>query len=138
MIHYNDLIGKKVFRSFDSKTFVCCSLSINPIDHQISLVLVDFNHFTEDMLNPMELSDLGAFAQLILWDNFLDNYRFSQYRDFSSSESDINHNVLAINWQLIKNNFTQFLVPLLPEQYQKNTPKSHPWRLGVSCLYFFT
>ena len=126
MITHNELIGKKVYRLFDKKTFVCCSLSINPIDHQISLVLVDFNHFTEEMLNPKELTDLGAFAQLILWDNFLDNYKFSQYRDFSSSEIDINHNVLALNWQLIKKNFTEFLVPLLPEKYKKNTPSDHP------------
>ena len=74
----------------------------------------------------MELSVLGGYAHLVLWDHFIENYKFSQYKDFSSSKLEFSHNVLAVNWQLIKRNFTDFLVPLIPEENKKNTGKDHP------------
>ena len=126
MIHHNDLIGKKVYRAFDQKTFVCCTLSINNKNYEISIVLVDLDNFEKYMLNPMELSVLGGYAHLVLWDHFIENYKFSQYKDFSSSKLEFSHNVLAVNWQLIKRNFTDFLVPLIPEENKKNTGKDHP------------
>jgi len=126
MIDHNDLIGKKVYRAFDKKIFVCCTLSINPKNYEISIVLVDLDNFEKYMLNPMELSVLGGYAHLVLWDHFIENYKFSQYKDFSSSKLEFSHNVLAVNWQLIKRNFTDFLVPLIPEENKKNTGKDHP------------
>ena len=126
MIHHNDLIGKKVYRSFDSKTFVCCSLSLNPYSHKLSLVLVDHKKFKKDMLNCFELDELRDLPLMIEWDAFMDNYKFSEYKDYSKSELDLNHTVLQINWQKIKKHFLELLVPLIPEKYQKNTPKDHP------------
>ena len=61
VIHHNDLIGKKVYRSFDSKTFVCCSLSLNPYNHKLSLVLVDHKKFKRDTLKNIPL---GRFAEM--------------------------------------------------------------------------
>ena len=126
MIHHNDLIGKKVYRSFDSKTFVCCSLSLNPYSHKLSLVLVDHKKFKKDMLNCFELEELRDLPLMIEWDSFMENYKFSEYKDYSKSELDLNHTVLQINWQKIKKHFLELLVPLIPEKYQKNTPKDHP------------
>ena len=126
MIHHNDLIGKKVYRSFDSKTFVCCSLSLNPFNHKLSLVLVDHEKFKKDMLNCFELHELRDLPLMIEWDSFMENYKFSEYRDYSKSELDLNHTVLQINWQKIKKHFLELLVPLIPEKFQKNTPKDHP------------
>jgi len=126
MIDHNDLIGKKVYRAFDKKTFVCCSLSLNPHSHQLNLILVDLKNFEKRMLNCFELAELGSFAHVIEWDAFMENYTFSSYKDYSQSEIHIGHNVLEINWQLIKKNFIKFLVPLIPKEYQKNTGKDHP------------
>ena len=126
MIHHNDLIGKKVYRSFDSKTFVCCSLSRTPYTHRLSLVLVDHEKFKKDMLICFELEELRDLPLMIEWDSFMDNYKFSEYKDYSKSDIDLNHTVLQINWQKIKKHFLELLVPLIPEKYQKNTPKDHP------------
>ena len=126
MIHHNDLIGKKVYRSFDSKTFVCCSLSLNPYSHKLSLVLVDHKKFKKDMLNCFELDELRDLPLMIEWDSFMENYKFSEYKDYTKSDLDLNHTVLQINWQKIKKHFLELLVPLIPEKYQKNTPKDHP------------
>ena len=126
MIHHNDLIGKKVHRLFDSKTFVCCSLSLNPYNHRLSLVLVDIEKFKKEMLNCFELGELRDLPLMIEGDAFMENYKFSEYKDFSETELDLNHTVLQINWQKIKKHFLEILVPLVPEKYQKNTPKDHP------------
>ena len=65
MIHHNDLIGKKVHRLFDSKTFVCCSLALNPYNHRLSLVLVDIEKFKKEMLNCFELGELRDLPLMI-------------------------------------------------------------------------
>ena len=126
MIHHNDLIGKKVHRLFDSKTFVCCSLSLNPYNHRLSLVLVDIEKFKKEMLNCFELGELRDLPFMIEWDAFMENYKFSEYKYFSETELDLNHTVLQINWQKIKKHFLEILVPLIPDKYQKNTPIDHP------------
>ena len=78
------------------------------------------------MLNCFELEELRDLPLMIEWDAFMDNYKFSEYKDYSKSDLDLNHTVLQINWQKIKNHFLELLVPLIPEKYQKNTPKDHP------------
>ena len=108
VLDYADLMGKTVVRTFDKAVFKCITINCVTKEDKLFITIIRRSDFITDPKTPNEWG-LGKVDKqmLIDWDNFFENYEFSEKDCATMSGNNFTNNVIQANWQHIKKVFLQ-------------------------------
>ena len=105
VVDYADLMGKTILRTFDGAKFKCVTIQYAK-DSEVLYVSIlrcyEFEHINTSDEYACALANKAIFID---WDNFFENYVFSEKQCETMSGKNHPNNLIKANWQHIKKVF---------------------------------
>ena len=106
VVDYADLMGKTILRTFDGAKFKCVTVQYAKNTEVLYVSILrcypEFEHINNSDEYACALANKAIFID---WDNFFENYEFSEKQCETMSGKNHSNNLIKANWNHIKKVF---------------------------------